>query len=106
MSRKKKSDTATAPMFDIKTTTVPCVLAIRDKVHQWRAADYPGATDTSRRLLHFWFHTDHRLAGGRRFKVDSSKPATDIVSVVDVSITRPPSCPFSGPRGYARCPSG
>ncbi|MBI1918180.1 MAG: DEAD/DEAH box helicase family protein [Planctomycetes bacterium] len=66
MARKKKSDAA--PLFDVKTTTAPCVSAIRDKVDQWRAADYPGVTDTTRRLLNHWFLTDHRLPGRGKFQ--------------------------------------
>jgi type III restriction enzyme len=65
MGRKKKSDAA--PLFDVKTTTAPCVPAIRDKVNAWREAGYPGASDTTQRLLQYWFHTDHRLPGGRKF---------------------------------------
>jgi len=67
MPRKKKPDATSAPLFDAKTTTAPCVPAIRDKVAEWRAAGYPGATDTTRRLLNHWFLTDHRLANGRKF---------------------------------------
>jgi type III restriction enzyme len=68
MARKKKTSSAAAPIFDVKTTTAPCVPAIREKVDQWRAAGYPDASATTRRLLHHWFHTDHRLTNGRRFK--------------------------------------
>ncbi len=67
MARKKKADPTAAPLFDVKTTTAPCVSAIRDKVAQWRTAGYPGVTDTTRHLLNHWFHTDHRLPNGRRF---------------------------------------
>src|SRR5713101_3720096 len=67
MPRKKKTDAATAPLYDVKTTTTPCVPAIRDKVDQWRADGYPDASDTTRRLLNHWFLTDHRLPNGRKF---------------------------------------
>src|SRR5262245_45350645 len=68
MPRKKKPDAATGPLFAVKTTTAPFVPAIREQVDRWRAADYAGASDTTLRLLHHWFHTDHRLADGRKFK--------------------------------------
>src|SRR6266545_1864267 len=68
MPRKKKTDAAPTPLFDAKVMTAPCVAAIRDKVAAWRDAGYPSTTDTTRRLLHHWFHTDHRLADGRKFK--------------------------------------
>jgi type III restriction enzyme len=67
MARKKKTDTTTAPMFDMRLTTAPCVPAIRDKVDAWRAGDYEGASDTTRCLLNYWFRTDHRLLNGRKF---------------------------------------
>jgi type III restriction enzyme len=67
MPRKKKTDAATAPLYDVKTTTAPCVPAIRDQVDRWRADGYPGASDTTLRLLNHWFLTDHRLANGRKF---------------------------------------
>lgn len=68
MGRKKKSDPTAAPLFDVKSSTAPCVPAIRKKVDAWRVSGYEGATDTSRRLLNWWFRTDHRLPDGRRFK--------------------------------------
>lgn len=68
MGRKKTPDPTMAPLFDVKTTTAPCVPAIRAKLDAWRTAGYPGATATSRRLLQWWFHTDHRLGDGRRFR--------------------------------------
>lgn len=40
----------------------------RDAVDAWRAADYPGASETSKRLLQFWFDEDHLLATGERFR--------------------------------------
>jgi len=50
MARKQKADAATAPLYDVKTTTAPCVRAIRAKVDRWRADGYPGASDTTCRL--------------------------------------------------------
>jgi type III restriction enzyme len=35
------------------------VPAIREAVHDWRRQGYAGATATSRRLLQFWFESDH-----------------------------------------------
>jgi type III restriction enzyme len=64
---RKKADSSAAPLLDVRVTTAPCVPAIRTKVTQWRDAGYPGATETSRRLLHHWFLTDHRLPNGRKF---------------------------------------
>jgi type III restriction enzyme len=69
---RKKADAA-APLFDVKSTTAPCVPAIRAQVDQWRAADYPGVSATTRRLLNHWFPTHHRLPNGRRFEYHYSQ---------------------------------
>lgn len=44
------------------------VPAIRAEVENWRNDDYAGASDTSKRVLEFWFDTDHRLKDGREFR--------------------------------------
>lgn len=41
---------------------------LRAEVENWRNDDYDGVSDTSRRLLEFWFDTDHRLKDGREFR--------------------------------------
>ena len=67
MGRKKKADPTAATLFDLKLSTAPCVLAVREAVDLWRARDYEGVTDTTRQLLNWWFHSDHRLPNGRKF---------------------------------------
>lgn len=37
----------------------PLVTEIRKGVHEWRQAGYPGASNTSRALLNYWFLTQH-----------------------------------------------
>lgn len=39
----------------------PLVANIRKEVAAWRADGYPGASATSKALLHWWFHTHHLL---------------------------------------------
>lgn len=39
----------------------PLVARIRKEVSEWRAAGYPGASETSRALLNWWFHTQHMV---------------------------------------------
>lgn len=39
----------------------PLVSKIREEVYDWRTAGYPGASQTSRALLNWWFETDHLL---------------------------------------------
>ena len=41
-----------------KAALVP---GIRPAVDQWRAQGYPGATDTTKHLLQYWFEQDHRV---------------------------------------------
>jgi type III restriction enzyme len=52
---------------------------IRAEVENWRNDDYDGASDTPRRLLEFWFDTDHRLKDGResRYYFGQREPEAD-----------------------------
>ena len=73
--RKKKTNPAQAELLDItsRLRTGPCVPALREAVKAWRAGGYKGTTDTTRELLSFWFHTDHRLRTGRPFAYHPSQ---------------------------------
>lgn len=44
------------------------VNGVRARVDAWRAQGYPGASDTSRRLLGFWFADEHRADDGTPFR--------------------------------------
>src|ERR1700751_5892871 len=71
MPRKKRVvDVKQSDLLDVasKLRTAPCVPALREAVKAWRAGGYKGTTDTTRRLLAYWFESDHRLANGVRFK--------------------------------------
>ncbi|HRS02655.1 MAG TPA: hypothetical protein P5545_08925, partial [Bacteroidota bacterium] len=35
---------------------------LRSAVYTWRKQGYPGATDTTRRLLKYWFNEDHIIS--------------------------------------------
>jgi hypothetical protein len=67
MPRTSKKDTQTLDLLQARTSTAPCVPAIREAVKEWCAKGYPGITPTSKTLLNFWFHTDHRLRGNVPF---------------------------------------
>lgn len=41
---------------------------VRAAVDAWRANGYPGASETTRRLLGFWFEEDHRRQSGDPFR--------------------------------------
>ncbi len=68
MPRKVPKSAAQASFLQIDTKTAPCVPKIREEVAAWAAAGYQGVTKTSKTLLNYWFHTDHRLPDGRKFK--------------------------------------
>ena len=40
-----------------------CAPAVASAVRAWREEGYPGATETTRRLLGWWFDTDHEVDG-------------------------------------------
>jgi len=67
--KRKRRDNRTGDLLDVssKLRTAPCVPALREAVKAWRAGGYKGTTDTTKRLLSFWFKTDHRLPNGVRF---------------------------------------
>lgn len=57
---------------------------------KWRAAGYPGATNTTRTLLNWWFASDHRLHDGRRFEYYRSQrePIETLIHVYEVARVR------------------
>ena len=52
-----------------RPTSIAIAQNLRGVVRRWRKSDYPGASDTSRELLHHWFGRDHTLTAesGERF---------------------------------------
>jgi type III restriction enzyme len=74
--RKSKRTPKSQPdLLDVtaKLRTGPCVPALREAVKAWQAGGYKGTTETTRRLLNFWFETDHKLSNGRPFKYHHSQ---------------------------------
>ncbi len=68
MPRKSKNSPDQLNLLEAKTSTAPCVPAIRVAVKTWKDSGYKGVTHTTRTLLNYWFHTDHRLPNGRKFE--------------------------------------
>jgi len=66
--RKKKPNPDQMSFLENYGRTAPAVPAIRQDVKEWSAAGYQGATDTTKTLLNFWFHTDHKLPNGTQFR--------------------------------------
>ena len=74
-SPKTKHTKAHADLLDItgKLKTAPCVPALREAVKAWRAGGYKGTTETTKRLLSFWFQSDHKLSNGKKFEYHTSQ---------------------------------
>src|SRR5262245_29401198 len=68
MARKRKQSPDQADLLDARVATAPCVPSIREKVKAWREGGCKGVSDTTSILLNHWFHTDHKLPDGRKFK--------------------------------------
>lgn len=68
MARKRKQNSDQPDLLDARVATAPCVPAIREKVKTWREGGCKGVSDTTRILVNYWFHNDHKLPDGRRFK--------------------------------------
>jgi type III restriction enzyme len=68
MARRRKQSPDQLGLLEARVPTAPCVPGIRDKVSTWRDGGYKGVSETTRILLNYWFHTDHRLPDGRKFK--------------------------------------
>ncbi|MEO8393810.1 MAG: DEAD/DEAH box helicase family protein, partial [Chloroflexota bacterium] len=70
--------------------TAPAVPAIRNAVWKWRDDGYNGATNTSRLLLNYWFHTDHKLSNGQKFSyyMAQQEALECIIYVFEVAKTR------------------
>lgn len=76
MPRKKKVVAeAQTELLDVtsRLRTAPCVPALREAVKAWVVGGYKGITETTRILLNYWFHTDHKLANGTPFKYHRSQ---------------------------------
>ena len=69
----RTKDTQTLDLLQARTSTAPCVPAIREAVATWREQNYPGVTPTTRTLLNYWFHTDHRLRGNAPFRFNPAQ---------------------------------
>src|SRR5262245_33047722 len=69
MARGRKSTNQNQlGLLEARVATAPLVPGIREKVKAWRDNGYKGTSETTRILLNHWFHTDHRLPQGRKFK--------------------------------------
>src|SRR5687768_2034734 len=58
------------PVADIDRQDSGALLVpgLRAAVNAWRAAEYPGLSQTTRRLFTFWFEEDHPLRDGGQFR--------------------------------------
>lgn len=69
-----KTPAAQVNLFEAKTSTAPCVPAIRKAVAEWKAGGCKGVTETTRLLLKHWFVPGgHRLPDRRMFAYHQSQ---------------------------------
>ncbi|MDE2775570.1 MAG: DEAD/DEAH box helicase family protein [Chloroflexota bacterium] len=70
--------------------TASAVPAISHEVNEWRDGGYKGATETSRILLNYWFHSDHRLRTGEPFAYYAAqqKAVESLIYVYEVAKAR------------------
>ena len=54
-------DTAASDDTTVDKLMPPLVSKLRREVHKWRESGYVGATNTSKSLLQWWFHTPHLI---------------------------------------------
>ncbi len=54
-----------------------CAPAVASAVREWRDAGYPSATDTTKRLLEWWFDTDHEVEGKPFAFYDAQREAVE-----------------------------
>jgi type III restriction enzyme len=75
MPRKRDAEGAQRSLLDVQEylRTAPCVPALRQKVGAWREGGYPGATETTKTLLNWWFAPDHQLADKSIFAYHNSQ---------------------------------
>jgi type III restriction enzyme len=80
--RTRRPPPAQASLLEVRTRTAPTVPAIREKVREWMAGGYKGATETTQALLNYWFKPEpgdfestgsHRLRDGRFFQYHQSQ---------------------------------
>lgn len=88
MPRKRRDSNQTS-FLENYGKTAPAVPAIRDAVWKWRDAGYPGVTETTRTLLNYWFHTDHKLPNGQpfRYNVAQQEAIESLVYVFEIAQT-------------------
>ena len=87
---RKRAPKEQLGLLEARTRTAPCVPAIREAVSEWREHGYKGITNTTRILLNYWFHTDHRLPNNKLFKYhDAQREAMEtLIFIYEVAVIR------------------
>ncbi len=90
MPKKSKPSKAQMSFLENYGRTAPAVPAIRDAMREWREQGYQGATETSRALLNYWFHTDHKLPNGHQFRyyLAQQEAAESLIYLYEIARTR------------------
>ena len=88
--RKVKPETGQTSFIIERETKALAVPAIRAALAEWRQAGYPDVSETTRTLLNFWFHRDHKVADDQRFRYycAQQEAVESLVYVYEVARTR------------------
>lgn len=84
MQKNKRQSRAQLSFLENYGKTAPAVPAIREAVREWCEDGYKGATNTSQRLLNYWFNTDHKLPNGQLFRYYDPAQRESIESLIFV----------------------
>ena len=82
----RKSKEQTLDLLQARTSTAPCVDAIRAEVADWKLKKWPGVSDTTRTLLNFWFENDH--AGGFKYHRAQREAVETLIYLYEVKNIR------------------
>ena len=88
--RKANLETGQTSFIKERETKALAVPAIRAALAEWREAGYPDVSETTRTLLNFWFHTDHKMAEGQPFRYYCAQQEAleSLIYVYEVARTR------------------
>ena len=79
----------------------PFVTELREKIFQWRKADYTGASETSKALLNWWFKEPHTIFakdGSRRAMIASWPVMPALTGILAIPLVSNDVCTAGPPK--------
>ncbi len=88
--RKARAETGQTSFIIERETKALAVPAIRAALAEWREAGYPEVSETTRTLLNFWFHSDHKVELDQPFRYycAQQEAVESLIYVYEVARTR------------------